>query len=352
MCYGPDYEERRHAAFCGLLLLDQLDIMQSQKEAIGDKSCSISLKYYSVNLPLLRLILQNWNKIKSVFGAEFLNRINRYGGEDIYAWENLCVLADAYPHVKQEAIDFINSTVESGKQLTTAVLAFVSRVCPRSELLSKCCLDILLHDQRHGDRVGYDQIFLAAKLLGQNFESNQEILVILSEHLRDNYVPTPILLALAYGWQQSHEFEKSLDIISEQKTQLDYGLYIKLCCLRKGSQDVLKMITNLLKDFEKDVTLANILDSRYVSDSIISRLREDEDLRDMLIGKILNNPTPSEKASLPRLLFAAQGFCQKLTDWSIQELNYQTCVCPEVGADLLESKLMPVSLSLLSILKQ
>ena len=35
VCYGPDHEERRQAAFCGLVILDRLDVMVSAKERIG-----------------------------------------------------------------------------------------------------------------------------------------------------------------------------------------------------------------------------------------------------------------------------------------------------------------------------
>lgn len=353
MCYGPDYEERRHAAFCGLLVLDRLDIMQNKRETIGDRNeiCSIRITHYQKNTSLLKQILQNWNKIKSVFGTELWDRLNKYDGESIYAWENICMLADAYPDVKQDAINFVNSTVETGTLLSPTILRFVSRVCPRSELLSKCCLSILLHKQNNKERVGYDQMYLAAKLLGEHFESNQEILGKLAEHIRANFVPVPILIAFAYGWQQSPEFERSLEIISDQRVGLDFGVHVKLCCLRKEKQDVLKMISKLLKDCEEDMTLVNILDSRYIGDSIISRLREDEDLRNILKEKIMKNPSPSEKASFPRLLSAAQGLCQELRKWCIEELSRQQGNYPEVGIDLLASKLMPVSHSLLSILE-
>lgn len=351
MCYGPDYEERRHAAFCGLLVLDRLDIMQNKRESIGDKNsiCSIRITHYSKNTPLLKQILQNWNKLKSVFGTELWDRLNKYDGESIHAWENFCMLADAYPHVKQDAINFINSTVETGTLLSPTVLSFVSRVCPRSELLSKCCLSILLHKPKNRVHVGYDQIYHAAKLLGEHFNGNQEILRKLAEQIRTNHVPVPILIAFTYGWQQSPEFERSLKIISDHRVGLDLGVHVKLCCLRKEKQDVLKMISGLMKDCEEDVTLTNMLDSRYVSDSIISRLKDDNDLRNMLKERLFNSPNPSEKASFPRLLSAAQGLCQELREWAIEELSRQQGNYPEVGVDLLASQLLPVSHSLLSI---
>lgn len=354
MCYGPDYEERRQAAFCGLLVLGRLDIMRNLRETIGDKNrvCSISLTGYRPNVPLIRQILQNWNKIKSVFGAEFWDSINHYHGEHITTWEELCMFADAYPPVKQEAIMFVKSATKNGLLLTPNILNFVGRVCPRSELLLKCCLSILSPDRKHEQPIPYPQFFLAAKLLGEHFEGNQEILAKLSEHIRAKHVPIPVVLALAYGWPKSPEFERSLKIISNDKRGLDYGVHVKLCCLRKGSADVLKMISKLLKDSEKDTTLPNILDSRYVSDSIISRVRKDEDLREMLQERTFKNPTPSEKTSFPRLLSAAQGLCQELREWAIEELGRQISGCPEVGLDLLASELMPVSHSLLSILEQ
>ena len=355
MCYGPDYEGRRQAAFCGLTTLDRLDIMLPLRDKIGgDKPCAVPFKTFRLNTPLVKTILENWVKLKNVFHEEFWNRIGKYE-ESTEIWEGLALFADAYPSVRDEGVTFATSALSKGTLPKENMLNFLGRVCPRSQLLLKCCLDIICPTSKQGQQkhVTYPQFFTAAKLLGEHFEGEEVALARLRQHIGESFVPQEIVLALSYGWSDSHEFSKVLKILKSSKIQLDYGVWVKLCCLRKKSKDVLAMISKLLKDTEEDPSLSNILESRRVNHSIISRIKKDETLQQMMQSKILNEPTSSEKASFPRLLAASGGLSTKLQEWCLDELCRQNSndIFPEIGVDLVESKLMSVSNSLLTILE-
>ena len=113
------------------------------------------------------------------------------------------------------------------------------------------------------------------------------------------------------------------------------------------------MISKLLNDTEEDPFLSNILESRHVNHSIISRIKKDETLQQMMQSKILNDPSSSEKVSFPRLFAASGCLSTKLQEWCLDELCRQNSddVFPEIGVDLVESKLMSVSNSLSTILE-
>jgi len=97
ICYGHDYEERRQAAFCGVILLNRADLMINAKETFGiggDRICSISMgSGLSPNIPLKRFILQNWDVLKTTFRDEFYTRINRHDNL-LGFWDKFCSFAD------------------------------------------------------------------------------------------------------------------------------------------------------------------------------------------------------------------------------------------------------------------
>lgn len=357
MCYGPDYEARRQAAFCGLTVLDRLETMLPLREKIGDKGtpCGAPFPIVQSNIPFIKTILENWTKLKKAFGAGFWERISRNYRECRETWEELALFADAYPPVREEGISFVTSALSEGTLPRENMLNFLGRVCPRSQLLLKCCLDIICPKSKQGQQQHrtYPQIFTAAKLLGEHFEGEEEALAQLSQHVGDRFVPEGVVLALSYGWPDSREFANTIGTIKQSKIPLDYGVWVRLCCVRKKTQDVLDMVSKALKDTEEDPTLCSILGFRYVSHSIISRMKKDETLQQMMQRRILNNPSSSEKASFPRLLVASGGLSAQLQEWCMGELCRQCSddIFPEVGMDLVESKLIPVSNSLSAILE-
>ena len=73
VCYGPDYEERQQAAFCGLVELNRLDVTRNAQEWIGnDHMWSILITgRFSPNAPFLKQILQHGEAINASLGDGF-----------------------------------------------------------------------------------------------------------------------------------------------------------------------------------------------------------------------------------------------------------------------------------------
>jgi hypothetical protein len=74
----------------------------------------------------------------------------------------------------------------------------------------------------------------------------------------------------------------------------------------------------------------------------------------MLTERLKDNPTASEKATIPRLIATARGVTPELRSWSIKELNHQSMATrsPDIGVDLISGELRPVVHSLLDVLNQ
>ena len=174
-CYGLDYEERRQAAFCGLVELNRLDVMRNARERIGnDRVCAISIVGgFSPNAPLLRQILQHWEAINASLGDEFWPRLSHFTSSPLDIWDALCVFADEYPVARDAALHFLETLPTMPTQQN--ILRFLSRAHPKSRLLLECCLHTLLRESDHLPRRS-DEDMVAAKLLGEHFGGDQEIL--------------------------------------------------------------------------------------------------------------------------------------------------------------------------------
>jgi hypothetical protein len=137
---GPDFEERRQAAFAGLVALRRLDIMVSAQERDRDRyPVTVSLGRMSPNVPLLRHVLQNWEYIRHSFSDDvWLRMSGSYHSDPGHTWEMFCPFADEYPAARNEAVAFLRN----GPQDLPApsILRFLGRVLPKSRLLLEYCL--------------------------------------------------------------------------------------------------------------------------------------------------------------------------------------------------------------------
>lgn len=84
----------------------------------------------------------------------------------------------------------------------------------------------------------------------------------------------------------------------------------------------------------------------------LRRIGTDDELAEKMVEYLGAAPSPSAKATFPRLLSAARGISDELLSWCKAEANRQlTSDFPEVGlVDLYEGTMRPVAHSLLDVI--
>lgn len=350
VCYGFDHEERRRAAFCGLVILGRLDVMANARETIGDdRPCSISLaKMLSPNVPLVRHVLQNWDDIKAAFGDETWSRLSKNYSDSSLIWGELCMFADEYPAPRDEALRFLETRVERTTQPN--ILRFLGRVRPKSRLLLEYCLKTLRIGEDQYDCSANDEVIEAAELLGTHFGSDQEVLKRIVSGNAARHIYEKVILALCEGWPDSEELGRIYEVVRKQKLPLSYATYFSLMS-RKGSSKT------MLGALMKLVSNSGRIHQRYllgINRPVISRLRTDDNLYAMLTEALQNELSPSSKATIPRLIGAGRGITPELRAWCTGEVDRQLRgqQSPEIGFDLLAGELRPVVHSLLDVLSQ
>lgn len=348
-CYGPDHEERRQAAFCGVVELDRLDVMLGANETIGeDRPCAITVvEVLEPNVPLLRQILANWDPIKGAFGEEFWPRLSKRSSNDLSSiWDQLLPLADEYPSARADATRFLRDTAE--RSTSPKALRFLARAHPRSPLLLDACLRWLWSGNARADHSAAGDALVAAELLGSNFGGDGDVLARIASHKSDERVDEKEILALCEGWPESDELEQVFDQVRRQNPPLSYGAYFQLVTRKGRSEAVASAVAGVLS--ESDTYLH--WNARIVSRPVIRRLRVDDDLGAMLFERLREKPSPSEVATIPGLIGAARGLSPELKAWCHEEANAQLGATKPagIGVDLLTGLRRPVAHCLLDAL--
>jgi hypothetical protein len=205
VCYGPDHEERRQAAFCGLQLLGRLDLMLGAKETIGEgrlPHISLSARV-TPNVTLVRHILSHWEAIKAALGERFWDSICGIGEDRVSLWAKLALLADEYSAPRAEALRFAREEARSAVPGT--FLDFLGRVQPRTLLLRDHCMRSLLLNAPYW----WKDPDKAAELLGRDFQDDSETRETIRAELARHY-PT---LGLRAVWALCEIWPKSPDLL-------------------------------------------------------------------------------------------------------------------------------------------
>jgi hypothetical protein len=345
VCYGHDYEIRRQAFFCGLVLMDRLEVIINARETIGsDRIYSISPfgTSFSENHALIKFILQYWNKIKLAFGNDFFGLFCRLEDNAFHLWNSFCLLADEYTVPREEAISYLEDAKE--KPISPNILHFIERTRPSSRLLLEYCLDAISRRETH-DYYSKEIAGVASELLGTHFAGDEEILRrLMSTTERSPFLESKII-SLCEGWPESEELNNIFDLVREKNPPLSYSAYFYLICEKSESTFVFDRLITILR-------IANIRILNSILRPVIHRVKGDSFLVEMIEKHLLNNPTPSEKASLPKLLKAATGLSEKVRNWCIKEVERQLSSAepPDIGNDIFSGELRPVVHSLMDSL--
>jgi hypothetical protein len=354
VCVGFDYRERREAAFCGLVILDRLDVMINARERGDNIPCAISVvKGIDLNVPLLRHVLQNWDDLKAALGTEFWSRLFQFNSDSLDLWDVLCMFVDDYPSPRDEALRFLEERTE--RTAKPNILRFLGRASPRSPLLLEYCVKALCigEDLANWENQGnwsMPEAVIAAELLGMHFGSESDVLTRVMATNSPGYLHPGMILALCEGWPESEELERIFEVACNQGLPINYTAYMHLISRKSSSEVVFEALMKELSTSERP----NQWHSYVVTRPALTRLQVDDILLAMLSEHLQGAPTPSEKATIPRLIGAARGVSPELRAWCLEEMNCQLrgTEPPQIGVDLLNGELRPVVHSLLDALSQ
>ena len=342
VCYGPDHEERRQAAFCGLQLLGRLDLMLGAKETIGDgrlPHISLSARV-TPNVTLVRHILSHWEAIKAALGERFWDSIGGSGEDRMSLWAKLALLADEYSAPRAEVLRFARE--EAHPAAPGAFLDFLGRVHPRTLLLRDHCMRSLLLNVPYW----WNDPDKAAELLGRDFRDDSETRETIRAELARHYPALGLraVWALCEIWPESPDLAREYEAVREEHRATSNWLVrnqteMNLICTLGTPEEVLLTFLALLR---QPRSIWQYI-AEKVRGPILRRVGRDPQLQELLWNRLKSASNPSEQVSFALLLGAGQQFAQELRERCRDQCDaaYTETVAP-AGTDLLSGAVRPV----------
>ena len=326
-CGGPDYPERRMAAFCGLTILDRLDVMQDKKEMYGSEERSASIESIfgvDVNVPHLQFILRNWQKLKDHFKDEFWDRLFRYTSDSSYIWNTLAQFADEYSVPRSEILNYLKTA--KYKIAKSESLYFLSRVVPGSELLLEYCfntfnfgsLPVPIDNKPKVDvHITYRDQLAAAEIIGDNFGGDLDVLQKINMNMK-SVMPDELILLLSEGWPRSQELDLVLKELADSKRNCWETTVVRYYCFKANVQRMYKKLIWLIRYY---AAFPKYRAYDGVVRPLVRRIQMDGPFTTTLTKHLSLTNKSADKVSIAKLIYKSIGLTPELKQWAEQELK-------------------------------
>lgn len=342
---GPDHDERRAAAFAGLIAYDATE--QFSFLEWNNKPLDISLGTFSrESQVLLRLVAEHWEDLDKSFDRKFISRLGHFTSEPRF-WTIISPYVSASPSLRKKFIEHCENATEC---LEVQELQALAKELPKSDLLLRhCLLCINFYKVQNTDRSWskYQSYFEASYILRDQFGGRSELLAQLQKDLRDSNFQCGVAPLAIYD-----PYNSSLDGLAENILSEGGGgnfvTPIILASYRLESEQFGFLVKNMIN--RSNHSLWDFQDR--INYAIKSRLGHDEQFVSLIGTLLVSNPTESEISSLFRYL-ASTGKLAEETQMLCQSfLNDRNVACgiPAHGYDAISDLVRPVVHSLLDVL--
>ena len=298
---GPGYDDRRAAAFGGLLALGRIDAFASAtKGPDGDPLEIDVVGRFNDYGPVLELAAERWEDLKTALGETLIDRLGRGYGSTSAFWQAFA------PYVGRSSLlgsEFLEYCENATAMLEASELLAVSRLSPGSTVLLDCCKRVLTEEFDSGRHSPLDiaqSTVLASKLLAVDFSGDASAVAAIveaSEHRRGH---GGALVGLASQWPNHEivvrEYEKLLD--GGRWPRLLFCVEVWLLSARGGAEQVVNAFKRYVTrpaaspwDFPEDAL-----------DAFRSRLERDAKAAQTFELLARDHDEPSARASTARLL--------------------------------------------------
>lgn len=339
---GPYMDLIRQSSLAGFIALGQVEEYRDLPEHSGQ------LELFALeNRVALAYIARQWQRLKDAFGTDVLSHLTRSDNE-WYSWDHLA------PYTSEsDAIcaDFIEYCTRETKILAANCIEALAREVPGSHLLRDHCLRALGGASSDVNSSGYDsrrRDVVAGVILGQRFATDDSVRNALEAASVSH--SSAAIAGLCEGWPTSKVLEDLFISLEEsgQAGRLIWPDAIRLIAARGTTEAFCRIVLSYISQAQ-----LNIWDfSAICVELIVARLTDEDECGTQLLAKLGTSPTPSEKASLPKLLALAGRMSEELRRWCESELaaQYSSDTLVDFGADIIVGTVRPICYALLDAL--
>ena len=298
---GPDFAQRRVAAFGGLLALGRIDVFASAKEERDDGVLRIDLvDRFRDYAPVLELVAERWEELEAAAGGSPVSRLSRSNDDPADFWKRFA------PYLSRSSLlssGFLEYCEQESVVLETPELVALSRLIPGSSLLLDCCKRVLAADLDARKWSSLDTAratVVASKCLAAHFSEDSsavEAIVGASDTLR---AQGGALVGLASRWPDHEVVVREYRNLLEQHSRPRLLVCADLWVL--SAQGTSEKIANALSQFVTRQAPSPWHFPEDALDAFRARLKRDPEVEESLSHLALDNDEPSIRASTVRLL--------------------------------------------------
>jgi len=349
---GFDMDDQRQAGLAGLLSLRRPDVFRDAVERDGSPARVSLQSIWAPNIPLARLLAEDWDMWSEVVGTSLEDRLRgHFGGKNI--WAVLCAVTPEYPSLAAHFRRAI--AAEPALRQDLAVLScLATEEGPTSELLA-WCVEAL--DANGGPMVAdHKRVVQVARLTARHFAGStlaQQTLAQTRHPFASGGGEVTLwdkgrVMALCLGWPGDEALMRLMTEVRIHRASLDGDpatvRAVEYACGQPAE---------VRRRIEADLVAARggaLWEVDAAGDFLTARLRVDRDVVVMARNWLQAGVAPGVRISLCRALVAAGAVDEDFAAWMSTEIDRQfRAARPEIGFDLLAGIARPVGYALLDL---
>ncbi len=337
---GPNFAERRVAAFGGLLALGRIDVFAGAKDEHDNEALRISLVgRFRDYTPVFELAAERWEELETAMESSPIDRLDRWSDDPVVFWKEL---APYLSHSSLLTTRFLEYCENESVVLEAPGLVALSQLKPGSSLLLDCCKRALATELDAQEWTPLDaarSTVVASKILATHFSEDPSAAAAIIVASNSLWAQGGALVGLASRWPNheliAREYRKLVD--RHQRPELLNCVVLWIL----STQGTGEQVANALIQF---VTRREPSPWDFPEDALNAfsvRLERDPKLEETLSQLALHHDEPSVRASIVRLLAPKPaGQSQKLAE-ALLDAECRRSGPPRFALDILTNRIRP-----------
>ncbi len=347
---GPYMDMISQAGLAGFIALDRLKDFVGLPGWRSDGKLAVDVFTIEANPPIQAYVARHWERLQAAAGSDMFTYLRQLGGSEWWFWDKLAPYVGESEALKQDFLAFCRRCSTGVSSQSVEALA---REMPSSRLLREHCLrfigpgaqdtNMMALDARRGDLV-------VGRILARQFPGDSEVRAALEQNTEINPRRSASIAGLAIGWPDSAVLLQHFAWIRSAGASVQYVLpdAAYLFATLGSRQEFCEFLARVFARASGDVW--DFLP--FCVEPIVERIKGESGLGEHLAASLKSATSGGARASLPRLLAAANQMTDDLRTFCEAEFASQSDgnALPAFGLDVVAGEFRPVAHALLDAL--
>ena len=336
---GPDMDERRAAAFGGLLALGRIDLFARARTGPNNEPLEVGLLHYAADYtPVIALAAERWGELEDALGDRLVDRLSRLGGGPAAFWRSFAPHLGRSSRLRSAFLDYCS---DGAVKLDATALLALSHLRPGSSLLLDCCLRTLTGAEgQSGFHLDAARaVVVASKCLAGSFPEDDEARAAVAQASDEVSANGGALIGLCAHWPEHEIVDRKYreHVLGEHWPRLLPCVALWLISVR-GPRE------RFVDEFSRFVTRGNANPWDFPEDALAAfraRLERDSTVRTAMRQLALNCDEPSIRVSAVRLLGAVSPVDSSELTKEVLSAESERHGPPRFALDVLTNRIRP-----------